>query len=75
MHGVQMKHLLAALALAGVMVTLVPDDAYAWYCRADSGRAYGWGRSPSLARARYIALRQCAVRTPRSRTCYISWCR
>jgi hypothetical protein len=70
-----MKHLLAVFAVAGLLIALVPDSAYAWYCRADSPRAYGWGRAGSLYRAKRIALYQCAIRTPRWQTCYISWCR
>ena len=77
-----MKRLLLAakcfavtIALAGTMTIVAPSEANAWVCRADSGRAYGWGRSPSLSRARYRALAECSVRTPRSQTCYISWCR
>jgi hypothetical protein len=69
------KFFAATIALAGTMTVVAPTEANAWACRADSRSAYGWATSPSLRRARYRALRQCAVRTPRYQTCYISWCR
>jgi len=52
-----------------------PTEAAAWYCRADSPSAYGWGRHLYRHRAVRIALYQCSIRTPRYETCYISWCR
>ena len=69
-----MKHILA-IAAVGVTMALVPTEASAWYCRADSPSAYGWGSSGSRGRAARIAIRQCAVRTPRWQVCYLSWCR
>jgi hypothetical protein len=69
------KLLAATLLLAGTLSVVAPTEANAWVCRADSPSAYGWWTAPSLARARRQALRQCAIRTPRWQTCYISWCR
>ena len=71
---------LAAIDLGGSAVTVTPTPADAWYCVArsswsGSGWARGWGRSGSNARARALALRQCAGRTPRYATCYIVSCR
>jgi hypothetical protein len=65
---------LGAAALGGLLVTS-STPASAWYCsaRATTG-ATGWGRSPALAYAKTIALRECAVRTPRSARCYIMYC-
>ena len=65
----------ATMVLAGTMMVMAPGEASAWACRADSASAYGWARSGSLSWARSRALRQCARRTPRYQTCYISWCR
>jgi hypothetical protein len=67
--------LTVALAIAGGVVVVTPTAANAWVCRADSRTAWGWARHPNLAVARYRALRQCAARTSRRRTCYITWCR
>lgn len=69
------KLLAAIFAMSAAMSVVAPSDAHAWACRADSPSAYGWARSGSLSWARSRALRQCAVRTPRWQTCYISWCR
>ncbi len=60
----------AALALAASTLA-----ASAAYCTANSRSAYGWGSSPGLARAKQIALSQCAVRTPRGQWCRITACR
>ncbi len=62
-------------ALAGGALLLASAEASAWVCTAHSRAASGWGASPSLAQARYIALRECAIRTPRGRMCRISSCR
>jgi hypothetical protein len=71
---------LASVFLGVGTVTIAPSQADAWYCVARSswgysGWARGWGRSPSNERARAMALANCAVRTPRGRTCYIVSCR
>lgn len=59
--------------LASVVMTV---DANAWVCRATSSTgSWGWGSSSSLQAARARALAECAVRTPRNRTCYIRSCR
>jgi hypothetical protein len=70
-----MKSLLAAIVATATLTAAVPSPALAWYCsaRATTG-ASGWGRSPNLAYAKTIALRECAVRTPRYATCYIMYC-
>ena len=70
---------LASIVIGTGMVTVTPEPADAAYCVARSSWgtrwARGWGRSPSYARARYIALANCAARTPRGVTCYITGCR
>ncbi len=60
---------------AGFAFALSVGEASAWYCRADSRQAYGWGSSPRLGVAKRIALSQCAVRTRRGLYCRISYCR
>jgi hypothetical protein len=77
-----MKAIRTALALVGGLVVLggvaivASAPAEAWYCsaRATTG-ATGWGTSGYLASAKTIALRECAVRTPRRATCYIMYCK
>jgi len=70
-----MKRITIMIAAAALMMTLIPTQASAWYCRADSPSASGWGSSPSRGRAAEIAIRQCAVRTPQWQVCQISRCR
>jgi hypothetical protein len=55
------------------VATSTPAEAYYCSARGTTG-ATGWGRSGSLGYARAIALRECAVRTPRGATCYIMYC-
>jgi hypothetical protein len=70
-----MKSLLAAIVVAATLATAIPSPALAWYCSArGTTGASGWGRSGNLGSARIIALRECAVRTPRGATCYIMYC-
>ena len=70
-----MKTGFAALTVAIGMLALMSSEASAWYCRAESPSAYGWGSSGSQGVARRRALAECAVRTPRYQTCYIIYCR
>jgi hypothetical protein len=71
-----MKPILAAMIAAALLATMVPSPALAWYCSArGTTGASGWGRSYFLGQAKAIALRECAVRTPRSAACYIMYCR
>jgi hypothetical protein len=53
--------LLAPVVFATLALTLMSSEASAWYCRAIGYGGTGWGRSPSLARARHLALYQCAL--------------
>ncbi len=71
-----MKMLLAAVAVAGGLMAMSSTDASAYTCRARSGTgAWGWGSHPySLNYARRRALYECAIRTPRRYTCYITSC-
>jgi hypothetical protein len=69
-----MKHILA-FAAVGFMMALVPTEASAWICRADSASAYGWGSHGYRGRAARIAMVNCVARTPRHQVCYLSWCR
>jgi len=55
-------------------VGLWANAASAWVCYAHSPVAYGWGSSAYLGTAKTIALRQCAVRTPRGMVCVITNC-
>ncbi|MCW5681260.1 MAG: hypothetical protein KF794_03385 [Xanthobacteraceae bacterium] len=70
------KYLAIGLVAAGTFMFATSNDAHAYRCRADSPQAYGWGyHSNSLRYARDRALYECAVRTPRGYTCYITSCR
>lgn len=70
-----MKTTVAVITLAFAALTFAPSEASAWYCRARSPSAWGWGSSASLAQAKHRALMECAVRTPRRQTCYVRSCR
>lgn len=73
-----MKKLIAIAAVTAAAFTAVsfvsPTKAEAAYCEARSPYASGWG-SGNMSYARNRALRECAVRTPRGATCYITYCR
>jgi len=73
-----MKKYLALTAAAAVTFSTLslvsPSLAEAAYCEARSRFATGWG-SGSLTNARRRALYECARRTPRGYTCYITRCR
>jgi len=47
---------------------------YLHTCTARSRVAYGYWSNVSLAVAKLRALRQCAIRTPRGLTCFITAC-
>ena len=66
----------AAIAAAAFATTsfVTPSSAEAAYCVARSPYASGWGQG-SLSYARRRALHECAIRTPRGYTCYITSCR
>ena len=70
-----MRSGLMALTFALGMLGLMSTEASAWYCRAESPSAYGWGQDYSRGAARRRALWECARRTPRHQTCYIIYCR
>jgi hypothetical protein len=62
-------------AMAGLAV-VASTPAEAWYCSArGTTGATGWGTCGNVACAKTIALRECAVRTPRGATCYIMYCK
>ncbi|MBY0531724.1 MAG: hypothetical protein K2P86_07115 [Xanthobacteraceae bacterium] len=73
-----MKKFLAVAAVAAATFAtasfITPTKAEAAYCEARSPYASGWGQG-SLGYARQRALRECAIRTPRGYTCYITHCR
>ena len=66
-----------AIAAAAVLSVLAPAAAHAYSCIARSPTgSYGYSRNMyPLARARLVALNQCAIRTPRNRICVITSCR
>jgi hypothetical protein len=68
----KMKLIIASAALLASAV--LPSAAFACYCQASSPYAYGWGSAYSCKTATRIALRQCAIRTPRGSWCYLSFC-
>jgi len=73
-----MKKYLAVAAIAAAAFStfsfVTPSTAHAAYCEARSPYASGWG-SGHINYARRRALQECAVRTPRGYTCYITHCR
>lgn len=71
-----MRNVKATAILAVIALIFAAADANAWVCRATSSTgSYGWGSSSNLAYARQRALLECAVRTPKNRTCYIRSCK
>ena len=70
------KAIIASLVVAAAVAMIPSQASAAWTCgaRGTTG-ATGWGYSVSLYRARRIALANCAVRTPRGYTCYLTGCR
>ena len=68
-----MKYLLLAAGTC-LAVAAMPTDASAYYCRAKSANASSWGRSGDLAVARRLALVECAIRTAKENTCFITYC-
>ena len=72
-----MKKLMVALAVtAGAMGMSTTDADARWICGARSATGgWGVGWAPGVNRARRIALRNCAVNTPRGYVCYIRSCR
>ncbi len=70
-----MRNTFATLVIAAAAIAFLSSEASAWYCTAASPSATGWGRhNYSLGYARRRALAECAVRTPRYQTCYITGC-
>jgi hypothetical protein len=64
----------ALIAFAVSMCATVPAEA--WYCQASGTTgATGWGTAGRMSIASRIALRQCAIRTPRWGRCFIDFCR
>jgi uncharacterized membrane protein len=71
-----MKNLIVAIVLSVSAVAILPSSALAWYCSAQGTTgASGWGTSGNVSQAKAIALRECAVRTPRGARCLIMYCR
>lgn len=65
----------ASFSVFGGLAMVASTPAEAWYCSArGTTGASGWGTSRNLAVARNIALRECAVRTPRGARCLIMYC-
>ena len=73
-----MKKFLVIAAVGAAAFTIAsfvsPTKAEAAYCEARSPYASGWG-SGHINYARRRALQECAIRTPRGYTCYITHCR
>jgi hypothetical protein len=68
--------LVGGLSVLGGLALVASTPAAAWYCSArGTTGATGWGTSGNLATAKTIALRECAVRTPRGAACYIMYCK
>ena len=70
-----MKKIAALLCLTVCLVAVESSHAYAFFCEARGPTgASGWGRSGNPGLARRMALRECAVRTPRRGVCRIMFC-
>ena len=68
--------LVGGLSVLGGLAMVASTPAEAWYCSArGSTGATGWGTAAYLATAKGIALRECAVRTPRGAACDIMYCK
>ena len=65
-----MKKVLSALALTVACLTPLAAQA-AWVAEATSPSAWGKGYSYDKLIAIRIALRECAIRTPNTQTCYV----
>lgn len=65
---------LAVALLGGATFFAGVESADAWQCSARSRVGWGWGSGPSRAIAAEIALRQCAIHTPRGLMCRIRRC-
>jgi hypothetical protein len=67
--------LIAGFAAVAAFAVIASTPAEAWYCSArGTTGSTGWGTSPNRAYAAQIALRECAVRTPRNARCYLMYC-
>jgi hypothetical protein len=69
-----MKGFFATAVVAASLLALAPTQASAWACRADGWGSWGWARSFSIERAKFVALRRCE-RGSALHVCTISWCR
>jgi hypothetical protein len=68
--------LVGGLSVLGSLAIVASAPAEAWYCTArGTTGASGWGTAAYIATAKGIALRECAVRTPRGAACYTMYCR
>ena len=68
--------MVGGLSVFGGLAVVASTPAEAWYCTArGTTGAIGWGAHVYLATAQGIALRQCALRTPRGAACFIVNCR
>jgi len=71
-----MQNRLTALFIVAASLALFSTEASAWICQA-RGTTGAWGRgwhNYSLGYAKRRALAECAVRTSRGHTCYITGC-
>jgi hypothetical protein len=76
MQRIKLKAIIVILTITAGIAMIPSQASAAWTCgaRGTTG-ATGWGYSVSIYRARRIALANCAVRTPRGYTCYLTGCR
>lgn len=75
-----MKLFVAVCGVIGASTILLAGtqaaEARSWVCKATSSTgSWGWGAHRKRSAAKRRALLECAVRTPRSRVCYVRWCR
>ena len=68
-----MGRILASLIIAASLLSVASSEASAWTCRATGLGSGGWGRSYSVADAKFQALRRCERHSPVP-VCTILWC-
>ncbi len=71
-----MKRFIALLIVVSSLLVVFSSPALAWYCQARSPTgSLGWATSYSLPRAQYNALYECAIHTPSTYMCVVTWCK
>ena len=69
-----LRTVLTTLVVAFAILACGASEASAWVCRAGGVGVTTFGSSPSIARAKFLALRRCERRSPVP-VCTIIYCR